>query len=829
MKIMNWFVLLMLISGLMFAEDVVKNNKLDVYVYKDLNGGGAEARQVGATITMYSIGKSVLDKKTTDSTGIAQFTLPENGMVVYFVATYGNTKYLSPIYGTEEAKFQIYYDSSQNKNCRILNGETDCDLETTTLWPVVQTVQEKNTGKFTIYVYDSNMNKVGNAKVEMFKADGTPYASTYANSNGEVTFNEDNLPDGVQFYFVASKEGKTYESIDGKTLTFADSGNNVDGYCQYKNGVKTQCKVTGYALAKDTTPVVPKTEPVKEPTKVLENKISVYVYDIDADSNSVKVPGATITMYSSNGAVLDAKTSDSTGIAFFTLPTEGSLVYFGASKSGKTFDSYSEKPSEFMLYYDIANNIKCVSKNGNKECTIKVHTLWPNKVEVPAEKVVQPTVSEAPYVVVSVWTKEKGERIPGLTVYMYNFEGNSLIDTKVTDGTGHAKFDLPEGTWVYFLAYKNGDKYKSAPSQSWNMGYLYNTETSQVCYSTIGPATCSGLTTIIYPELFPAKVSGPVKTNDTGLGEEPALALKTNQLAVYVYKSKGEPVGANVVVYMHKYNADGNSEFLESKSTDSKGKVIFTLPNDVSVYFAASDYFVAGKDNSVLYTEDARKNVAEIKWTYRSDKNVLCKIDGSYENCNGGVVGLYPQTSQTKSEKNESPNKPEPKITPDTEIGYSLTLNKGWNLFSVPFTYGRMVSSTCGNDVMFGYNDESKKYYKLSLAGLDLFKSAYWMKAKESCTIDFKLEPGYGWLYSNQINKNLKKGWNIINAPYDRVSLEDIAGNCEFKSGPWYYNTGDKKWAKSQLLESSRGYIVKVAGDCTLGSTDEVPPALPVE
>ncbi|MBI5051192.1 hypothetical protein HZC08_00370, partial [Candidatus Micrarchaeota archaeon] len=165
-----------------------------------------------------------------------------------------------------------------------------------------------------------------------------------------------------------------------------------------------------------------------------------------------------------------------------------------------------------------------------------------------------------------------------------------------------------------------------------------------------------------------------------------------------------------------------------------------------------------------------------------------------------GVIEPVKNVTLWEIKTSELPKqKPEPKIIPETQIGYSLKVNSGWNLFSVPFLKGKALSSTCKNENIFVYDPDLKEYKKKSVYSMESFDSSYWMKSTQECYVEFNVTSG--WLRSLEFKKELKKGWNFINTPYDRVKLTEVVGDCDLMSGPWKYNSESKSWQKSQLLD----------------------------
>lgn len=177
--------------------------------------------------------------------------------------------------------------------------------------------------------------------------------------------------------------------------------------------------------------------------------------------------------------------------------------------------------------------------------------------------------------------------------------------------------------------------------------------------------------------------------------------------------------------------------------------------------------------------------------------------------------------------QNESSVVPEsqPPMPPGAETSFALNLENGWNLLSVPFQKGRVVSNTCSRSTAFTYDPASNQYVAMNLgssADASFGGIGFWMKADAPCQIVINGNTAV----SDLSGKSLTKGWNLLGAPDSGVVYSDVKGSCVSESGPWGFDTLDNKWVKATTFEAGKGYFLKVSEDCSFGSSD-APPALP--
>ncbi|MFH1442828.1 MAG: CARDB domain-containing protein [Candidatus Micrarchaeota archaeon] len=156
---------------------------------------------------------------------------------------------------------------------------------------------------------------------------------------------------------------------------------------------------------------------------------------------------------------------------------------------------------------------------------------------------------------------------------------------------------------------------------------------------------------------------------------------------------------------------------------------------------------------------------------------------------------------------------------------YSYTVNfkQGWNLFSVPLTNSRIISTDCVKKPIYYYNTGQNQYYSQGgfAVGTELLGGfGYWYKSDYNCKATFM---GSGH-YALPFGMELGAGWNQIGAPYDTINFKEMAGNCDVVSGPYKFNTAAYKWEKAEMLQKGEGYFIKVRNACALSAQPPNPP-----
>ncbi|MEM0481230.1 MAG: hypothetical protein QXQ14_03580 [Candidatus Aenigmatarchaeota archaeon] len=145
---------------------------------------------------------------------------------------------------------------------------------------------------------------------------------------------------------------------------------------------------------------------------------------------------------------------------------------------------------------------------------------------------------------------------------------------------------------------------------------------------------------------------------------------------------------------------------------------------------------------------------------------------------------------------------------------FTLRINKGWNLVSIPFSSSLSITEdNCRENIraIFGYSPQEKKYYKIKSIEEMKFGYGYWIFSRENCEITLS----GNWGTKAEL-PNLYKGWNVVGALNTTVSIDEIKNNCNIIS-VFTYDSENKKYVRANQLESGKGYWIYVRNDCKLG------------
>lgn len=490
-----------------------------------------------------------------------------------------------------------------------------------------------------------------------------------------------------------------------------------------------------------------------------------------------------------------------------------------------TSGGYSGEPSNTFV---IKNNQLCLYSNQN-DCSSLFVSLYPNQ-KPPVEDEPEPTVDTSS-VRFSVGVNDYPDHIPGQRidgwVNMYkvtpvsngNYYGE-LIKTYKSPKDFGATFDVFYGEIVNFVAFKDYENAVSATS--WTFGsppykhfgkgkgqlcqinYLdtssimrIKADNSESCATSLTTPYQDSQTTTT-PEPTPTQVSVSFKV----------IAVDQGPAGLSTFSVKGVKIQLVSPV---------TGKVLDTKVTDGEG-VTFNV--NVGEQFYVRNVGSENGNHYGFYQELRNEGVP----TYKIVENdggpnsfnyyTLCRVS---DNGCTTVVGLILYKLGSDVEEVPVPVPTErPVDLPDASF-YKVEINKGWNLVSVPFENTQLDSSTCERETYYYYKLGEYAKNRLSEFGLDIL-SGFWFKSDGACTLKFKGEP----YYSTDVSKYLYEGWNQIGAPRNSVSWEDSYG-CTVKSGPYSYDTKNKKWEKASVLEPGKGYFVKMASDCKL-TFEDFPP-----
>ncbi|GEM_PF-3574846 len=159
---------------------------------------------------------------------------------------------------------------------------------------------------------------------------------------------------------------------------------------------------------------------------------------------------------------------------------------------------------------------------------------------------------------------------------------------------------------------------------------------------------------------------------------------------------------------------------------------------------------------------------------------------------------------------------------------YTLSLKKGWNLFSVPVKENQPTQfvsfeTNCKyKSPLWKYSNAKNSYEKATTVTSS--KESFWIKAGSDCTVAVKNNGAYEM---DEYFKNfaLKKGWNFIGGAPEITFFDDIKGTCIFAKGPYWFNTAANSWVKTDQMEPGKGYVIAVQNECRL--EQEGPPSFP--
>ncbi|HIH22719.1 TPA: hypothetical protein HA238_03260 [Candidatus Micrarchaeota archaeon] len=132
-----------------------------------------------------------------------------------------------------------------------------------------------------------------------------------------------------------------------------------------------------------------------------------------------------------------------------------------------------------------------------------------------------------------------------------------------------------------------------------------------------------------------------------------------------------------------------------------------------------------------------------------------------------------------------------------------LGIYSGWNLLFVPYSNPQITGCSFEASKSFAYANNA--YAKL--ATLQPF-TGFWYKAPYNCAavISGDLKKGH--------KITLSKGWNIFGT-FSQKSASSLSESCIVEKGPYLFDGSAKQYALSSSFSPGRGYVAKVASDCT--------------
>ena len=139
----------------------------------------------------------------------------------------------------------------------------------------------------------------------------------------------------------------------------------------------------------------------------------------------------------------------------------------------------------------------------------------------------------------------------------------------------------------------------------------------------------------------------------------------------------------------------------------------------------------------------------------------------------------------------------------------SISIYKGWNLISFPYSGSAGLVGTCQSSVLTYYNwDMStakwKKYSNTPPAG-----SGFWVYSSIDCIMQYTTG-------GSITSIALQKGWNQIGSFSVERNVADVMDGCTIVQGPFYYNVQTSSWDPSSTkLTPQKGYWVKTDNSCS--------------
>jgi predicted secreted protein len=189
-----------------------------------------------------------------------------------------------------------------------------------------------------------------------------------------------------------------------------------------------------------------------------------------------------------------------------------------------------------------------------------------------------------------------------------------------------------------------------------------------------------------------------------------------------------------------------------------------------------------------------------------------------------------------------------PTATPAPMYIDQVSMQKGWNLYSVPLMSARLTNSTCDIEKTWYYDTAAQKYDQGTLTYVSTGRAS-WFYSDEDCVATYGAPKAYG---TADYNVALKAGWNMISAPMAAVTrvncpmipagsnitgctqytgtgsvpLSEMSGNCNITAA-YSFDATANNWVAATALSQNTGYFVSVSGDCTLSGPDNsasIPP-----
>jgi len=154
-------------------------------------------------------------------------------------------------------------------------------------------------------------------------------------------------------------------------------------------------------------------------------------------------------------------------------------------------------------------------------------------------------------------------------------------------------------------------------------------------------------------------------------------------------------------------------------------------------------------------------------------------------------------------------------------VPFTLELTQGWNMISFPILLENMSPDAIfgGYYVLYRWDAENKRYVLHADSGSFIEPDSdvevgvgYWVYVLEDENLDLLGFP------VERLILSLRQGWNLIGSSYGGSSIADPADDPDDSVLPWAFtwNTREKRYDMTQLLEAGKGYWVYALRNCTL-------------
>ncbi len=185
-----------------------------------------------------------------------------------------------------------------------------------------------------------------------------------------------------------------------------------------------------------------------------------------------------------------------------------------------------------------------------------------------------------------------------------------------------------------------------------------------------------------------------------------------------------------------------------------------------------------------------------------------------------------------------------PSQSTTTTIHVTLSINRGWNLISLPIPafgqqYGNLASG-CGSTAFWGYNGT---YSRLSTSDAvdnyvlrrtaptstssreNFMASGMWLYSAKQCSIRLTTYSA-SYIKNDTINsnitlsENLTSGWNMVSVPYGATGTNygfaQVSKSCKVVGGPYGYDSATNSYYNATELQVGSGYFVYVSAPCSI-------------